>query len=63
MFVFSRFVVWSDGCGVIVVLAKMLFISCPFLNEISMRIDDSCIFAYEVKQKILSALVSSDFAR
>jgi len=23
-----------------------------------MRIDDSCIFAYEVKQKILSTLVS-----
>lgn len=27
-----------------------------------MRIDDSCIFAYEVKQRILSASVSSDFA-
>jgi hypothetical protein len=40
----------------------MLFVSCPFLKETPMRIDDSCIFAYEVKQKILSALVSSDFA-
>jgi hypothetical protein len=40
----------------------MLFVSCPFLKETPMGIDDSCIFAYEVKQKILSALVSSDFA-
>lgn len=38
----------------------MLFVSCPFLKETPMRIDDSCIFAYEVKQKILSSLEFGD---
>jgi hypothetical protein len=40
----------------------MLFVSCPFLRETPIKIDDSYIFAYEVKGKILSALVSSVFA-
>lgn len=34
----------------------MLFVSCPLLKETPMRIDDSCVSAYEVKGKILSAL-------
>ena len=56
-------VLWLGSCEIIVVFfAKMLFVSCPFLKETPMRIDDSCIFAYELKGKILSALVSSVFA-